>query len=281
MCERMQGLRSGRAARPDRGVPRAHRAELRRRPRPGAAIDARASASTICGAPTCRASSGRRARRLFPAVARCSKASRPRSTGSVSISGRSPASCSTSSTRPKKSPRAFCAPVRVPGEVYLVLSPVGGRDDFSVLFHEAGHAEHYANVDPSTAVRVPPSRRQRDHRVLRVPLPGPGRGPRVACATPWDRATPRRSPATPARTGSCTCAATAAKLAYELELHGDGRAVIGDGTRSRPATRELLGGALGIDVAVADVPRRRRPGLLLRLLPARLGARDTSAPLPP
>jgi hypothetical protein len=49
--------------------------------------------------------------------------------------------------RPKKSPRAFCAPVRVPDEVYLVLSPVGGRDDFSVLFHEAGHTEHYANVD--------------------------------------------------------------------------------------------------------------------------------------
>ena len=51
--------------------------------------------------------------------------------------------------RPKKSPRAFCAPVRVPDEVYLVLSPVGGRDDFSVLFHEAGHTEHYANVDPT------------------------------------------------------------------------------------------------------------------------------------
>ena len=49
--------------------------------------------------------------------------------------------------RPRKSPRAFCAPVRVPEEVYLVLAPVGGRDDFSALFHEAGHAEHYANVD--------------------------------------------------------------------------------------------------------------------------------------
>jgi hypothetical protein len=53
--------------------------------------------------------------------------------------------------RPKKSPRAFCAPVRVPDEVYLVLAPVGGRDDFSVLFHEAGHTEHYANVDPALA----------------------------------------------------------------------------------------------------------------------------------
>ena len=50
--------------------------------------------------------------------------------------------------RPRKSPRAFCAPVRVPDEVYLVLSPIGGHDDFSVLFHEVGHTEHYAHVDP-------------------------------------------------------------------------------------------------------------------------------------
>ncbi len=50
-------------------------------------------------------------------------------------------------SRPKKSPRAFCAPVRVPDEVYLVIAPVGGRDDFAALFHEAGHTEHYAHVD--------------------------------------------------------------------------------------------------------------------------------------
>jgi hypothetical protein len=50
--------------------------------------------------------------------------------------------------RPKKSPRAFCAPVRVPVEVYLVIAPVGGRDDFSALFHEGGHTEHYAHIDP-------------------------------------------------------------------------------------------------------------------------------------
>ena len=49
--------------------------------------------------------------------------------------------------RAKKSPRAFCAPVRAPGEVYLVIAPVGGRDDFSTLFHEGGHTEHFANVD--------------------------------------------------------------------------------------------------------------------------------------
>ncbi len=48
--------------------------------------------------------------------------------------------------RPTKSPRAFCAPVRVPDEVYLVISPHGGRDDYEALMHEAGHAWHYAHV---------------------------------------------------------------------------------------------------------------------------------------
>jgi hypothetical protein len=52
-------------------------------------------------------------------------------------------------SRPNKSPRAFCAPVRVPGEVYLVVAPVGGRDDYAALFHEGGHTEHTANVDPA------------------------------------------------------------------------------------------------------------------------------------
>jgi hypothetical protein len=49
--------------------------------------------------------------------------------------------------REKKSPRAFCAPVHVPREVYLVIARIGGRDDYSALFHEAGHTEHYAHAD--------------------------------------------------------------------------------------------------------------------------------------
>jgi hypothetical protein len=49
--------------------------------------------------------------------------------------------------RRRKSPRAFCAPVRVPGEIYLVIPRRGGRDDYSALFHEGGHTEHYATVD--------------------------------------------------------------------------------------------------------------------------------------
>ncbi len=51
--------------------------------------------------------------------------------------------------RPLKSPRAFCAPVRVPDEIYLVIPRQGGRDDYAALFHEAGHTEHYAHVDAS------------------------------------------------------------------------------------------------------------------------------------
>jgi hypothetical protein len=51
--------------------------------------------------------------------------------------------------RPLKSPRAFCAPIRVPGDVRLVLPPVGGAEDYAVLFHEGGHALHYGSVDPA------------------------------------------------------------------------------------------------------------------------------------
>jgi hypothetical protein len=49
--------------------------------------------------------------------------------------------------RPSKTARAYCSPVRVPEEVYLVVPRVGGREDYSALFHEGGHAEHYGNVE--------------------------------------------------------------------------------------------------------------------------------------
>ena len=49
--------------------------------------------------------------------------------------------------RPRKSPRAFCAPVQVPQEIHLVIPRRGGRDDYAALFHEGGHTEHYAGVD--------------------------------------------------------------------------------------------------------------------------------------
>jgi len=48
--------------------------------------------------------------------------------------------------RENKTPRAFCCTVKVPSEIYLVVMPIGGQDDYSALFHEGGHAEHFANA---------------------------------------------------------------------------------------------------------------------------------------
>jgi hypothetical protein len=51
--------------------------------------------------------------------------------------------------RARKSPRAFCVPVRVPGDLRLVVQPHGGWDDYGAILHEAAHAEHFSHVDPS------------------------------------------------------------------------------------------------------------------------------------
>lgn len=49
-----------------------------------------------------------------------------------------------SEERPRKNPRAFCAPVVVPDEIKLVIRPVGGQSDYQAMLHEGGHAQHYA-----------------------------------------------------------------------------------------------------------------------------------------
>ena len=50
--------------------------------------------------------------------------------------------------REGKRSRAFCAPVQVPGEVYLVLRPHGGQVDWNTYLHELGHALHFAYMRP-------------------------------------------------------------------------------------------------------------------------------------
>jgi hypothetical protein len=57
-------------------------------------------------------------------------------------------------SRPTKSPRAFCAPIEVPGRVMLVIQPIGGPDDWHALFHEAGHTEHYAHTSSDLPVEA-------------------------------------------------------------------------------------------------------------------------------
>lgn len=53
--------------------------------------------------------------------------------------------------REGKRSRAFCSPVRVPDEVYLVLRPHGGQSDWNTLLHELGHALHFAYMRPDLA----------------------------------------------------------------------------------------------------------------------------------
>jgi hypothetical protein len=50
--------------------------------------------------------------------------------------------------REGKRSRAFCAPVKVPDEVYLVLRPHGGQTDWNTFLHELGHALHFAYMRP-------------------------------------------------------------------------------------------------------------------------------------
>ena len=50
--------------------------------------------------------------------------------------------------REGKRSRAFCSPVKVPEEVYLVLRPHGGQTDWSTFLHEYGHALHFACMRP-------------------------------------------------------------------------------------------------------------------------------------
>jgi hypothetical protein len=57
-----------------------------------------------------------------------------------------------------KRPRAFVDPVDAPGDVRLSIKPSGGLDDYWTLFHEAGHAVHFAaaTVVPAELVTLGP-----------------------------------------------------------------------------------------------------------------------------
>ncbi len=53
-----------------------------------------------------------------------------------------------SEVRPRKSPRAFCAPVSIPDDIKLVIRPAGGQSDYQAFLHESGHAQHYGWTSP-------------------------------------------------------------------------------------------------------------------------------------
>ncbi len=45
--------------------------------------------------------------------------------------------------RPFKNPRASCFRINPPDDVRLLVAPIGGAYDYTVFFHEAGHAQHF------------------------------------------------------------------------------------------------------------------------------------------
>jgi hypothetical protein len=87
---------------------------------------------------------------LFPSEQIVSALRRTLSGLGIDLDAQSNVTLDTES-RKTKSPRAFCSTPRVPEEVYLVLPPIGGREDYAALFHEAGHAEHYGCTDAGLA----------------------------------------------------------------------------------------------------------------------------------
>ncbi len=50
--------------------------------------------------------------------------------------------------RPQKSPRACVIASDPPSVVHLITRAQGGLHDYQAFLHEAGHALHYASVDP-------------------------------------------------------------------------------------------------------------------------------------
>lgn len=60
-----------------------------------------------------------------------------------------------SEVRPLKNPRAACFRIDPPDDVRLLTAPVGGPYDFTILFHEAGHAQHFGWSSRDLIARYP------------------------------------------------------------------------------------------------------------------------------
>jgi hypothetical protein len=148
--------------------------------------------------------------------------------------------------RPHKSPRAFCAPIEVPGNVVLVIQPIGGADDWRALFHEAGHTEHFAHTSPDLAME---ERRLGDNAVTE------GWAMLLQHLTDEPAWLTRRldvpRPQDFAREGATGLLyfvrRYCAKLLYEVEFHAGG-----EPEAMRPRYVELLSDALKIEPSPTD-----------------------------
>ncbi|HEY7422292.1 MAG TPA: hypothetical protein VH541_09790 [Gaiellaceae bacterium] len=148
--------------------------------------------------------------------------------------------------RPSKDPRAFCSPIEVPGRVVLVLKPQGGPDDWSVLFHEAGHTEHFAHTDASLS---PEEKRLGDNAVTEgwaMLLEHLTTDP-VWLERRLDFPRPYEFAAEGAMQLLWLVRRYCAKLLYELEFHS-----AEDLTALQPRYVELLSDATKVEPAAAD-----------------------------
>jgi hypothetical protein len=68
--------------------------------------------------------------------------------------------------RPQKSPRACVIASDPPSVVHLITRAQGGLHDYQAFLHEAGHALHYAGVDPNLAYTF--RRISRDHALTEI-----------------------------------------------------------------------------------------------------------------
>jgi hypothetical protein len=156
--------------------------------------------------------------------------------------------------RPLKSPRAFCSPIEVPERVMLVIKPMGGPDDWHALFHEAGHAEHFAHTSSNLSMEA---RRLGDNAVtegwamlLEYLVDEPAWHARRLNMPRADQF---------ASEGATVLLYIVrrycAKLLYELELHA-----LDDIVEARPRYVELLGDALRIEPMGANYLADVDPG---------------------
>ena len=174
----------------------------------------------------------------------------------------------SSSRRAPSARRCAC-----PDEIYLVVLPHGGQDDYGMLLHEAGHTEHFAHVRPDLAFEY---RHLGDNAVtegfaftfdhlllnrrwLADILDFEDSDDYVRFAAVNDLYFMRRY---------------AAKLAYETTLH----AQTGSLEACRREYSRRLSSATKVARAGGELPRRRGRRLLLRQLPARLDAGGRAAP---
>lgn len=148
--------------------------------------------------------------------------------------------------RPSKDPRAFCAPIEIPGRVVLVIKPQGGPDDWRAFFHEAGHTEHFANTSPSLAME---EKRLGDNAVTEawamllehLTIDAVWLERRLDFARPYEFAAEGATQLLWVVRRYC------AKLLYELEFHS-----AEDLTALQPRYVELLADATKVEPAAVD-----------------------------